>query len=253
LRLPLSDERLRALPWQGAFFVAGALIHLWLLHRYARHLGAGGQAIAFRPLTQLGMAMIGGACVTWFFSRLLRKTLAGQLVPAWRVLLRGALYGMAATVFTWEFLYLAVAAVIVIKNSGSGMSFHLWLMEISTYGGEPLVTGSPFALVYGAAGGGACLWAKRLAPDWTPAPSPPGMSRESLWLGILGVVFRFAPVFGIILGFLAVIFGARTLRLAPRDARVPRWPALAGLILGSICVLWLVFGFAYYVYVLHHP
>lgn len=82
------------------------------------------------------------------------------------------------------------------------------------------------------------------------APLTNGMGTAALVLGILGLVFSFIPVIGLIawpLVILGVIFGAVGIGKAGKAPGTPKGAAIAGLtcsLVGLlICVLWLA-GFA---------
>jgi hypothetical protein len=78
------------------------------------------------------------------------------------------------------------------------------------------------------------------------APPTNGMGVASLVLGIVGLVFSFMPVIGVIawpLVILGVVFGAVGISKAAKEPGTPKGTAVAGLtcsLVGLlICVLWL--------------
>lgn len=91
-------------------------------------------------------------------------------------------------------------------------------------------------------------------PPYTNYPQPParsGLATAGLVLGIIGLVLAWIPVLGVILGILAFIFGAVSLRSA-RGQQVQhgnnRGFAIAALILGGLatlaCTIWSVYVFS---------
>lgn len=74
-------------------------------------------------------------------------------------------------------------------------------------------------------------------PYYAAAQPQNGMGTASLVLGIIGVVLFFAIWPPVILGVLAVIFGAVGLGRAKRGVATNRGVALAGLILGIVAIV----------------
>ncbi|MDG4535488.1 DUF4190 domain-containing protein [Streptomyces sp. AV19] len=64
-----------------------------------------------------------------------------------------------------------------------------------------------------------------------------GFGTAALVLGIVGVVLSFTMIFGIVLGVLAVVFGAIGRAKVTKGEAANRGSATAGLILGSLALL----------------
>jgi len=63
-----------------------------------------------------------------------------------------------------------------------------------------------------------------------------GLCVAAMVLGIIAVVFFWAPFFGIVLGVLATIFGAVGIPASAKRAQAGRGMGIAGLILGIIAL-----------------
>lgn len=65
-----------------------------------------------------------------------------------------------------------------------------------------------------------------------PAPQPKGLAITALILGIVGLIFSWVPVLGLVLGIVAVILGIMALKKMQ-----PKGLGLTGLITGGIAVI----------------
>jgi hypothetical protein len=241
-----SEWRRARLIWGLGFFVFGATIHTLLLRNYHRRwpaISPEGQALWSHPITYVAMAFCGGACVTWMMLRLLRKTAAGE-IAGWHVLLRGAGSGIAASALAYEFFFVAFSLESVAQNRGTLVALPYLIMGFSTYGGGEVINAMPYAALYGAAAGALCSW-KRLHSLARASVPTSNLSTDSLVFGILGVVLLFTVPLGMIIGPVAVLFGARAIRAARREGRRPEFRTIVGTLLGGIVVAYDIYVFLY--------
>lgn len=95
--------------------------------------------------------------------RLLRQALRPDSNRASRIVLKGGLYGILATILALEVFFVLCSFYIALW-SASAMPFpvRLWaiplsLIDIQMYGMEPIIKSIPLAFIYGAVGGAFIL------------------------------------------------------------------------------------------------
>jgi len=231
------------------FFLAGSLIHFALARLYVRHAyppGLGSR-LEDRQLTIATVTILGGISVAWFMFRLLRKSLRFEEARASRLILRGGLYGVLATTTALELFYLLVSAFLAVRTpTGYSplLTFLFGLMDVQTYGMQPLILAAPVAFVYGTVGGAtiSLLVARHRSFQKRAAERRPTATR-ALVLGILGVFFFWVPILGMVPDALAIFYGMRVLKQVPRASSRDRARATVGIVLGTAALLYMGIGF----------
>ena len=168
-----------ALGWASGFFAYGTLVHLLLLRYFVRWAYSGTSDTAFvnHPLTNIGLPILGGICVSFLMLRLLNKATESDIMTASRVVLKGGLRAMAATVLALELFYIFASAYLAMFRSEVNAvsqppaleriagAFLLWFISIQAYGLQPVALSLPFSFVSGCIAGAVIVGVtkKRLA------------------------------------------------------------------------------------------
>jgi len=175
--------------WGVAFFLFGALLHFFLWRSYLRVMENGG-GYADSQLANISILFLGGVFVAFFMSRFLRKSLGRITIRrSLDVMAKAGLYGMAATVCTFEsffLLFAAYGAIHVTFFSGRAYvpridalfaSFLVFFIDIQLEGTILLTWSLPFAFVLSSFLGIAVDAARKrhIAPD-QPANQKPHIS-----------------------------------------------------------------------------
>jgi len=235
------------------FFLYGGFVHVLFFAILVRRAYAKGPRPPFvsNPLIYTIVALAGGLSVTWLMLRLLEAKPASESFRRLRVLLRGCLYGVAATILTVAGASLAGGIIY-----SAHLSQSVWLspfiyfmgsMEIGTYALGEATTILPVAFLYGAIGG---VYVLALPVGQLPIPESKPRSRDreqlSVIFGILGLLFVLIPLVGLILGVLAIVFGVRAGREKGIGASARTTLAKIGIFMGSLTVFFYVFSFGVY-------
>ncbi len=177
MRLIIRGRNIAA--YAPLIFVYGAVVHLLLFRWYvhAAYSPPSDRAFADHPLTNIGVALLGGASVALFMLALLRRTLTSDSVQSLRVVFKGGLYGVLATSIALETFFLLASVYLAswMRPGDSGASwwsvFMFFLISMQTYGTDLLVRAVPCALVYGSIGGVFALWLRKLRAPLQVRPS----------------------------------------------------------------------------------
>lgn len=156
---------MRALSYRAAWFLYGASINFLLFRWYvsfAYPLGSSNRSVVNHPLTNVCAVVLPGLTVSWLMMRLRARL---KKVPANRrgIVIRGGLYGILATVLALEIFYFACAGYAAVRfGAWQPVSATLWnslafLVDIQTFGMEPIIRCVPFAFAYGALAGAFTL------------------------------------------------------------------------------------------------
>lgn len=144
--------------------------------------------VADSKLANIAILVLGGSCVSFFMSRFLRKMF--DRVTAGRsreVIAKAGLYGMAATICTFELFFLLFAAYAAIQVALPSppsdvsvievrlLTFVFFLLDIQLEGTILLTWSLPFAFALSSFLGVAIYTAtkKRMTPDQTGDQKPP--------------------------------------------------------------------------------
>jgi hypothetical protein len=156
---------MKELAYRAVFFLYGGSINYLLFKWYvsfAYPLGSSNRFVVGHPLTNVCAFVLPGLAVSWLMARL-RTKFKQSPRNGRRVIVRGGFYGILATVLALEIFYFS-SAIYVVACSGSGDSFSaklglipLALIDIQTYGMEPIIRALPFAFAYGALAGAFIL------------------------------------------------------------------------------------------------
>jgi len=143
-------------------FLYGSVVHLFAFRVFVRwsYRPPSDRSFPDHPLTNVTIALLGGALVTGFMINLFRHVWGRPGHATFWVIRRAALYGMPATILTLEafFVLLSIFATswVVAEARGDGRAFPVFwgfitfLIEFQTYGGEALILSLPFGLFQGA-------------------------------------------------------------------------------------------------------
>lgn len=176
-----TDTKDRSLGWALGFFIYGAFVHFLLLRCFIYWAYSGTSETTFvkHPLSNWGIALLGGINVSFFMLPLRKNTSKRRSITSYtRVVLNAGLRAMAATVLTLELFYLLASAYLAVFSKFSadvidqpstlgriaGM-FVLWFLSIQTYGLQPAALSLPFSFLYGSIAGVAILRASSSLPD----------------------------------------------------------------------------------------
>jgi hypothetical protein len=150
-------RRRKALP-RGLLFLYGGLTHWLFLRGFVRLEYPLGTSRAFvdDPLTNAGVAVLGGIFVAWLLMPIVNLFQEGRMPAVLPSILRASGRAMLATALTLETFYIVasvfsafrLAASQGIDPIGGSISFFI---EIQTYGMIALALGLPFAVMYGTA------------------------------------------------------------------------------------------------------
>jgi hypothetical protein len=248
---PQHQKRVR----QGCiFFSYGALVHalmlkIYLDHAYQRPATPG---FASNPITYAILGIAGGISVAWFMLRLLEIALASQRAHPIRVLGRGGLYGIAATMVAVPSASLLASLLLGFRLSSrawQGPLFSVLLMsEIGTYAMGLALFSAPYAFAYGSFGAAYVLLIRRYETALPESTDPlRNTGKLSLTLGVLSLALVFIPPVGLVLGGLAIFHGLRTRKQDYGQALARPTSAKVGAALGALCVLFWLFALGVYI------
>lgn len=143
------------------FFLYGGSVHLLFFRFYVNWAYP---ATTQRPaidswLTEGLITVLGGIFVATLMLRLLRQCLRKGSCPPSQTVFKAALYAIFASLLALEAFYLALAIWLSVRLSGGPYAgtfperLFLSLLEIQTYGMEPVVLALPFGILYGGLAG----------------------------------------------------------------------------------------------------
>jgi hypothetical protein len=159
--------------WALSFFVYGALVNFlllkWIVHRM--YSGDSDTTFVNHPLTNGGVTVLGGLCVSFVMMRLLTKTLGRRTIAPLSVVAKAGFWGMTATFSALELFYIFASLYLALFLANDlqpsllqrfGM-FALWFLNIQGYGIYPIALSLPFSFVYGSLAGLVILltWRRR--------------------------------------------------------------------------------------------
>ncbi len=239
----LQTMRLRMAGFALLFFLYGCSVHALLLWGYVRlaYRPPADASFVSDPVTNAGVVILGGTFVAWLALSLLRYAREPGNIRRYAIILRGASYGILATVLTLESFYFLTAILIATGSAGFGEGigsidlFALSLISIQTYGTVPIMFSLPFDALYGALAGAAILRIRKyLPPAPMPASTPSRTARTSLAFGALGLVSFWLPGVGVVSSTLAVLLGLVALRRIKEGQATGKNKAMLGIALGIL-------------------
>ena len=192
----------------------------------------------------ISASLVAGFLAAIFLLRMLRD-LSVRGNANWKsTVLKGGFWGIAATFFALELMFLAFAVFLGVsasrynggqlQNGNLPSMVFLSLIEIQTYGMIVVFQSVPMAFAYGGIAGGALFLLRNHVPMWPrTADLETRSGRASIFCGVLGVLCFGVPGAGLIFEGFAIGFGIQSLRLA-RNAGHKSAMARTGIVLGSL-------------------